>query len=226
MAYSKMERQYTYLKEKKYSEIDDHYNNKLIRRFKRWEKQYDLKTKLLVQKAEVVANKKPVDKIENRIHKSKAKPETLSIIKKEAFSIFQLYIRISKSDKKGFVKLVDTGKQVYYTECDAGHYYPKSSYPQLAFYEDNVRPISKFTNKAQGDNIGTRWHMWITVILWVNKYKILESIAIDKSTKSKTRKKDYYREQIEKYAPKAIKEFQNRKLEIPRMLHKYLSITK
>lgn len=196
--------QYNFLANNKTEKLQEQYRKKAERKFQRRLKAYNLK-----QKAKVKGTK-PVVK------------ESLSSIKKEAFSIFQLYIRISKSDEKGFVKLVDTGKKVYYTECDAGHYYPKSNYPQLAFYSDNVRPISKYTNKAQGDNVGVRRESGIVQLLTDYDYKKLVEMACDSEKKSMIRKKDYYTEQIATRAPKAIKEFEVRGLEIPRNLHKYI----
>lgn len=143
VSYSRMERQYNFLKQKKYAEIDDLLNKKMFRRFKRREKNYDIQTKKLVKQAEA--------KLQGKKIAVTVKPttQTLSAVKKEAFAIFQLYIRISKSNNKGFVVLLDNKNTVYYTECDAGHFYPKSNYPQLAFTVDNVFPISKYTNKAQ-----------------------------------------------------------------------------
>ena len=161
----------------------------MLRRFKRREKNYDIQTKKLIKQAEA--------KLQWKTIAVTVKPttQTLSAVKKEAFAIFQLYIRISKSNNRGFVVLLDNKNTVYYTECDAGHFFPKSNYPQLAFVVDNVFPISKYTNKAQWDNVGIRRKDSILQQLGEYRYNKLEALATDAAAKAQIRKKEYYREQ-------------------------------
>lgn len=139
--YNKFKAQYDFLAQKQSDKIKEQYKKKLDRRYNKRLRTIEQKAKDKQRIEKAIKKGKPIEK--------KDKTKTLSRYKNEAFSIFQLYIRISKSNNKGFVVLLDNKNTVYYTECDAGHFYPKSNYPQLAFVVDNVFPISKYTNKAQ-----------------------------------------------------------------------------
>ena len=83
----------------------------------------------------------------------KQKMPSVAKIKNKAHSAVQKYAKLSKMDAEGYVTLMDTGERVKRNDpkVNAGHLYGKKNYPHLAFCLDNIRPISRRTNKKQGD---------------------------------------------------------------------------
>ncbi len=83
----------------------------------------------------------------------KQKMPSMAKIKNKAHSAVQKYAKLSKMDAEGYVTLMDTGERVKRNDpkVNAGHLYGKKNYPHLTFCLDNIRPISRWTNKKQGD---------------------------------------------------------------------------
>lgn len=132
---------------------------------------------------------KQIRKVVN-LKPNKPKKKSDAKMKQNAYQEFQKYSKLSRMDKDGYVILVDTGERVYWRDCDWWHYRPKHNYPQLAFELDNVRPISKWTNKMQGDNVGIRWYDGMYDMVWAERYQELSSIADDKREKNRCVKRD------------------------------------
>jgi len=138
------------------------------------------------------ANRQLEKKIRQVIWRKPLKKKEPSM-KQKAFREFQLLMRLVNADDDGHVTLVDTGQRVHYTKCDAGHYYPKKNYPHLAFEGINCYPISKNTNKLQGDNVGIRWREQLLNRIGQEEMDKLDALANDQKAKSEVLDNNYYR---------------------------------
>ena len=92
---------------------------------------------------------------------------------------------------------VDTDVMVHYSKCQGGHLYPKHNFPQLAFVIENVRPISAFGNKRQGDQIG--YSRMDKTPLTLKEKQTLKEISENKSLKNIRLTTEDYRAIYEKY---------------------------
>lgn len=104
------------------------------------------------------ANRELEKQIRKAIGRKPLKKKERSM-KQKALAEFQKYCKLARCNvKTGLLTLVDTGEVVKWNDkkVNAWHYYPKHNYPHLAFDLDNCRPISRMTNKLQGDNVGLR----------------------------------------------------------------------
>ena len=99
----------------------------------------------------------------------------------------QLLARLLRSDNKGMLRLVDTGKPVHYKKSQGGHYFSKHNHPNLAFEIMNIRPISAISNKLQWDQPWYYWKENLLAIIGEDQYNILE--AMSKEPKGELRKK-------------------------------------
>lgn len=141
----------------------------------------------------------------HKIINYKVKPKGVKYWKKKAIDMFQLWIRLSKADSNWFVTLINGWEIRRYNWCDAGHLFPKSKWPHLIFYSNNVRPQWKYDNKIQGDSIGWWWYI-VKDLIGNNEYKLLLATAENKELKFDTIKRqqnvkyweDYYIEYKEK----------------------------
>lgn len=130
---------------------------------------------------------------------------TLWDYKKEAFRLVQLLARLLRSDNKGILRLVDTGKPVHYKKAQWGHYYSKHNHPNLAFEIMNIRPISAISNKLQWDQPWYYWKENLLAIIGIDQYTILE--AMSREPKGDLRKREYYIQKISELQPLVDKEF-------------------
>lgn len=118
-------------------------------------------------------------------------------VKQKAFVMFQLRCRLSRADSEWMVMLLDRWYKVHYKTCDAGHYYPKSSYPHIAFEPDNCRPISKFMNKQQWTLVWLQRNEWLVKTIGAKRMDRLKAMSNDKENKNKVMYSSYYAEQLE-----------------------------
>lgn len=134
------------------------------------------------------------------------KTKTLWYYKKEAFRLVQLLARLLRSDDKGMLRLVDTGKLVHYKQAQWWHYFSKFNHPNLAFEIMNIRPISAISNKLQWDQPWYYRKENLLAIIGEDNYTILE--ALSKEPKWDLRKKDYYIDKIAELQPLVDKELE------------------
>ena len=122
-------------------------------------------------------------------------------IKNKAHSAVQKYAKLSKMDADGYVTLMDTGERVKRNDpkVNAGHLYGKKNYPHLAFCLDNIRPISRWTNKKQGDMYWYEWADNVEAKIGAEKFYIMQKIADDKIHKFIIYDHAYYQKQYEYY---------------------------
>lgn len=172
------------------------------RKQKQLEKQIEKQKEKMQRKIKILENKertKSEKKARAILWKKQTKKtsnvsDSLTKNKKEAYKWFQLYIRLLRSDEKGYLKLADNGRRVFYTNCDAGHIYSKHNFPHIAFEEINCYPISKWTNKLQGDSIWSRQRN----IKTPKEIEELELLSMKKYDRTKF-DKYYYKKQAIKY---------------------------
>lgn len=134
------------------------------------------------------------------------KAPTLWDYKAKAFKLVQLLARLLRSDDKGMLRLVDTGKPAHYKQAQWWHYFSKFNHPNLAFEIMNIRPISAISNKLQWDQPWYYWKDNLLAIIWIDQYNILE--ALSKEPKWDLRKKDYYIAKIAELQPLVDKELE------------------
>lgn len=229
-------------------EVDDYYDKKLERAWRKFEKWYDARTKRLVAAVEIkqmqsmkstdkTMTKKQEDKLLQTIEKKKQKLEQKKIKdktkkkesinhKENAHSLVQLYARILRADNEWYVQLIDKNQRVYYKECDWWHLYPKKNYPQLAFYMANIRPQSKNSNKRQWDNYGKERESAVLDIIWTIAFGRMVALSIDKQEKSRIRDSKYYIDEIKHLLPLVRQEFKKRNIEPHTLLLKLEKIYK
>jgi len=131
----------------------------------------------------------------------KQKMPSVAKIKNKAHSAVQKYAKLSKMDKDGYVTLMDTGERVKRNDpkVNAGHLYGKKNYPHLAFCLDNIRPISRWTNKKQWDMYWYEWADNVEAKIGAEKFYIMQKIADDKIHKFIIYDHAYYQKQYEYY---------------------------
>ena len=134
------------------------------------------------------------------------KAPTLWDYKAKAFKLVQLLARLLRSDDKGMLRLVDTGKPAHYKQAQWWHYFSKFNHPNLAFEIMNIRPISAISNKLQWDQPWYYWKENLLAIIGIDQYTILE--ALSKEPKWDLRKKDYYISKIAELQPLVDKELE------------------
>ena len=118
-AYNRMKVANDLKKQRKTVEVDEYYDNKLLKAWRRYEKRYDATTKRMIAQQQIAEmqkeskeqtmTKKQQDKIQQNIAKAKEKlakrkvkdkTRTKSQIEQLAYKIVQLYARIYWSDEK------------------------------------------------------------------------------------------------------------------------------
>lgn len=131
----------------------------------------------------------------------KQKMPSVAKIKNKAHSAVQKYAKLSKMDAEGYVTLMDTGERVKRNDpkVNAGHLYGKKNYPHLAFCLDNIRPISRRTNKKQGDMYWYEWEKAVEAKIWSEAWLDLYMKAENKQKKALVRDHNYYQGMYETY---------------------------
>lgn len=126
------------------------------------------------------------------------KPKSLKTLKKEATSLFQLYVRLRDSDDKGNGKCCSCGKIIHYKKADGGHFISRG-YASTLFSETNVHLQCKRCNLMGGNASGYALFM-------LDKYK-REEIERLNTLKDKPARYSlaFYELFIEKYKTKTNK---------------------
>lgn len=118
------------------------------------------------------------------IRKLEVKVRISTKIRSKAIVEFQKRCKLSRTNSKWQVFLVDKWYRVHRSESVAWHRWPKGRYPHMIFCIDNVRPITEWTNYQQLDNLGfIRQEQFIKQI-WQSRFEELDKMAIDKATKN------------------------------------------
>lgn len=119
---------------------------------------------------------------------------SFSKLKSKAFSQFQLRCRLSRANKDLKVRCIDIQQRRHYKECQGWHYYGKFNNPRLAFDPLNCRPITKETNKAQGDQEWLLRKDNLILHIWQERFNNLERAS--KEVVFVTRDRSYYEKKL------------------------------
>ena len=127
--------------------------------------------------------------------KVQRRKDSLAHRRTKAYTEVQRYARLVRCDSEWFLNAVDTWERLHYTKVDWWHVYSKKNYPHIAFdrYE-NIRPITKATNKFQMDGYGERCRKVLSKKDEERLQKKAESVY-DRTKLTK----EYYIEQYHKY---------------------------
>lgn len=124
--------------------------------------------------------------------------KTVGKVKTKALAEIQKYAKLSRAfrtDKWIMIVVYDTMNQVPLDwNVNGGHVYSQKNYPQLAFEEQNIWPITKRWNKKQLDTTA-EWKKNLPL----NTQNYLEERSKDKSGKNELRDRAFYEEIIAKY---------------------------
>jgi len=132
-----------------------------------------------------------------------AKPKSIKTLKKQASTLFQLYVRLRDSDSEGFGNCCSCGKNVHYKKADGGHFISRGKLATL-LHEQNCHMECKGCNMYGGNPSGYALFM-------LDEYgqETIEELNILKDTPTKYTMA-FYQEYIKEMKEK-IKELENEK---------------
>lgn len=194
---------YDKLKEIQIANINIRYDKKLEKRLSKIAREYD--------------NRKSEKRFKVYWKVIKTKLPTLSKMKNKALSEIQLYAKLIRAWTEMWlptVYLVDKKAATHISQSvNWWHVYGQRNYPHMAFEIDNIRPISWFSNKMQGDQIA-QWK----VNLPEDIQDKLQAMSDNKSAKNELRNHTFYQNIIDKY--KKLNEIEQKRLWIGKMSNK------
>lgn len=191
---------------KTHSDIEKHRTSLEQKRLERIQSAKDRATTIAQKKLSKYVRKKDRwlnEKIRKELGRKPLKQKMPSVdkIKNKAHSAVQKYAKLSKMDAEWYVTLMDTGERVKRNDpkVNAGHLYGKKNYPHIAFDLDNIRPISRWTNKKQGDMYWYEWADNVERHIWPERWLDLTMKAENKQKKALVRDHNYYQGMYETY---------------------------
>jgi len=119
--------------------------------------------------------------------------QAISQLKKELWKHFSLYVKLKHSEN-GWASCFTCGGSIQGSDCHAGHYLSKGSFPVHYFNEDNVRP------QCWDCNINLQGNVEVfreRLIEEVGKEKVDD--LYDKRHFNSKRNKGWYQKRIEYY---------------------------
>lgn len=97
-----------------------------------------------------------MQKVKSKPKVVKKKLVPIPKLKSRLWSIFSQYVRLLKSDEKGYCTCITCGGKVFWTGksgANSGHFHSQRSNPALIFEPNNVWPQHRMCNKFQRNNI-------------------------------------------------------------------------
>jgi len=153
--------------------------------------------------------------IRNFTHKRQKKipiDKTKAKIKREALTAIQRYRKLKQSVYSAQWTMIYLMDKLMLVKLDRNvhwwHVYSQKNYPQLAFVENNIRPIHYITNKIQCDTTAERKKNLPNDI-----QKELEEISLNKKEKRSERDRNFYQWILDYYLP--LIEIEEKRLWIP-----------
>lgn len=180
---------------------------------RKWTKEADRKWKTK-EKNMLSKQKKKLDELQREIlwkkplkaNKIIPKKDTLSAIKTDAQSIFQLWSRLKLSDGNWHTPIMNKEEsRVAYNDKIVGwHYYPKSKYPHIMYYEDNCFAQDSRDNTELGSMVAHHCEFNVRCFIWDKRFKQLQALSEDQVMRNQIRKKDFHIDAIRKYWKKIV----------------------
>jgi len=192
-----IKKQYEELRAKQIAKINFKYDKKLGKRLNKLVSEYDKKR--IREKKKILGKEAKAVMPTKKKMKDKALEEIQRYAKLSRAGITSDWVFINIWDKST-PAIVELTKHVNWW-----HVYGQKNFPHMAFEIDNIRPISWFSNKMQGDQIA-QWK----VNLPMDIQNRLEILAADKESKNQIRDHKFFQDIIDKY--KALNEIEYKRL--------------
>ena len=186
-----VKRQYDKLRTTAIAKVSESYDKKLVKRLRHEEIQYEKRR--IIEKKKIMGKKTSKDIRTPAKRKQKALKEIQKYSKLSRAVYSTEWPKVFLTDKLVWVKLTST--------VNGWHVYSQKNYPQLAFDERNIRPISSQENRRQGDTTAER-----KVNIPREDREYIEERSKDKSMKRKTYTHNDYVTIYEKYKAKNLAE--------------------
>ena len=105
------------------------------------------------------------------------KKKSLSLLKKKAWKLFSLWVRLRFSTYGGTVVCVTCGALIHYKDAQAGHFFPKSRGLVYYFHEKNVHVQCVGCNMFRGEQAKINYTIFMQEKYGMGMVNELETLA-------------------------------------------------